>query len=258
MIKIGLIQMRSEKGTVEGNIATMATFIAEAANKKIDILAFPEMNITGYADPTKDSTAMLSLDGAAVAEIQALSRGHNITLLAGLIEANPAGKPFITQVVIRDGRRLGEYRKCTIKDEEVLWFSPGETIPVFTHDNLTYGIAICADIDNEAVFATLGQRGARIIFEVAAPGLYGDQAARDWKASFEWWEEKCGQQLGEYAKKYEVWIVVATQAGRTIDEDFPGGGFVFSPKGRLFATQNGKPGAVYLTLDLENSSLEII
>ncbi len=43
-----------------------------------------------------------------------------------------------------------------------------------------------------------------------------------------------------------------TQAGRTVDEDFPGGGYVFSPTGeRVYATPDDQPGAVYLELNFE-------
>lgn len=65
--------------------------------------------------------------------------------------------------------------------------------------------------------------------------------------------------LGRYAQKYKLWIAVATQAGRTIDEDFPGGGYVFSPDGkRVFNTLNWSPQAVYLELDLTRNSLVVI
>ena len=47
-----------------------------------------------------------------------------------------------------------------------------------------------------------------------------------------------------------------TQAGRTINEDFPGGGYVFSPNGKLvFSTTNGEPCRLYLDIDLENKDV---
>ncbi len=50
---------------------------------------------------------------------------------------------------------------------------------------------------------------------------------------------------------------VATQAGRTIDEDFPGGGFLFAPDGtRVFATPDWSPGTAYLGIDLETGQAE--
>jgi hypothetical protein len=50
--------------------------------------------------------------------------------------------------------------------------------------------------------------------------------------------------------------MVATQAGRTRDEDFPGGGYVFAAGGeRVLATAGGSPGAVFLEVDLETGAI---
>ncbi len=60
---------------------------------------------------------------------------------------------------------------------------------------------------------------------------------------------------GAYAHKYGLWIAATTQAGRKIDEDFPGGGYLFAPGGeRVFVTKNFEPGAVYIEFDLENGT----
>jgi predicted amidohydrolase len=88
---------------------------------------------------------------------------------------------------------------------------------------------------------------------LAAPGLYGDQATRNWRSGYEWWREKCETQLGGYAREHGYWVAVATQAGRTVDEDFPGGGYVFAPGGRrVYATQDWRPGAAYVEIDLHS------
>jgi predicted amidohydrolase len=176
-----------------------------------------------------------------------------------MIEANPLGKPFITHLVVRRGVIQGCYRKITIKDEETLWFSAGQDVPVFSLDGLTFGIAICADIGNEAVFAECGRKGAKLVFELAAPGLYGEQATRNWETGYAWWEGECQKYLSRYAQSYRFWIAVATQAGRTVDEDFPGGGYVFSPTGeRLYATADYSPGAAFLELDFENNTVAML
>lgn len=251
-LKIGLIQLRCEKLAVEANLAEVARSIAEAADRGVEIIGFPEMTVAGYADPIKQPAAIMRLDGPEVDRCLRFTTGRSITALIGLIEENPAGKPFITHFAARAGQLLGHYRKHTIIDDEALWFSRGETIPVFKHNDLTFGIAICADIHTDAVFAECARQGARIVFELAAPGLYGEQATRDWRAGFEWWRGECRTYLGHYAEKYHLWIAVATQAGHTTDEDFPGGGYVFAPDGRcVYATPDGTPGAVYVELDLD-------
>lgn len=256
-LRIGLVQMRCEKAAIAGNLQEISHHLDAARERRLDIIGFPEMSITGYADPTRYPQAVISLDGPELRRFLELTHGCPATVLAGLIEANTGqvtgspGKPFITQVAARDGALLGFYRKRTIVDDEVAWFAPGDTVPVFQHAALTFGIAICADISNETVFAGCARQGAQIIFELAAPGLYGEQATRSWQSGFDWWRGECHARLGAYARQHQQWIAVATQAGRTIDEDFPGGGYLFSPTGEcLAATPDWSPGALYLEIDL--------
>ena len=252
MVRIGLIQMLCEKAAIAVNLESTADYLDEAIAHGLDIVCLPEMSITGYADPTKYPEAIIRLDGPEVGQLLEMTRGKSTTVLAGLIEENLDGKPFITQVVVRDGELLGFYRKKRIVDEELDWFSPGELIQVFNHNFLTFGVAICADIGSPEVFAECAHQGAKIVFEAAAPGLHGEQTTRDWRAGFEWWEGECQKYLSRYAQKYGIWVAVATQAGRTVDEDFPGGGYVFAPDGRrLYATPDWSPGAVYLQIDFE-------
>jgi predicted amidohydrolase len=258
-IRIGLIQMVCEKAAMAENLASIAHYLAEAAVRKIDIVGFPEMSITGYADPTRYPEAQLTLDSSDVARFLTVTQGFSGIVLAGIIEANPNGKPFITHLIARDGVLLGHYRKITIEDEEIEWFSAGDSVPIFQSGSLPFSLAICADLTNPAVFASSRQQGARLIFELAAPGLYGEQSTRNWATSYAWWEAECQEYLSRYAKDYGVWILVATQAGRTRDEDFPGGGFVFAPNGeRVFATPDWQPGAVFLEIDLENGTVSEI
>ncbi len=251
-MKIALVQMRCEKAALEQNLAAHAAALEEAHRENVEIAAFPEMSLTGYTDPTRFPQAALELNGPEVRRFLALTRGLGLTALAGLIESNPSGRPYITQIAAREGRLLGFYRKQTIVDEEALWFSPGGEPPVFSHSGLPFGIAICADIKNEAVFAACARQGARLVFEVAAPGLYGEQATRNWRSGFEWWQGECRLHLRRWARRYGIWIAVATQAGRTCDEDFPGGGYVFTPQGECAcATPGWEPGVLYVELDLE-------
>ena len=248
-LRIGLVQMRCEKGAVAENLEATARTIQEAAAHGVDVLGFPEASLSGYIDPARYPQAVLRLDGPEVAQALALTRGYELTALMGIIEARPGHKPYITQLVARDGELLGVYRKQRVVEEDAEWYSVGNGGPAFVHGEWTCGIAICADIAREAVFAEAAAQGAQIVFELAAPGLYGDMATRNWDSGFRWWEGECTKYLAQWAQRYGIWGAVATQAGRTVDEDFPGGGYVFAPDGRrLYATADGAEGAVYLEL----------
>jgi predicted amidohydrolase len=259
ILKIGLIQMHCEKAAIDRNLAAISAYLAEAAARGVEIIGFPEMSLTGYADPNKFPEAVLDLAGPEVARLLDVTRNVPVTVLAGLIEGRAGRKPYITQIVAREGELLGYYRKVTIEGDEAPWFWPGQTVPVFKQGDLTYGIAICADISNERVFAECARQGAQVVFELAAPGLYGEQVGRNWQSGFAWWEGECQNYLSRYAGQYGLWIAVATQAGRTVDEDFPGGGYLFGPDGRrLYATPDWQPGAVYLGLDLERGEVIVL
>lgn len=248
-VRIGLAQMVCEKAAIEQNLQAIQDYIEQGKALNLDFLCFPEMSITGYINPEQDVAAILTLDNPEVARFVEMSRGHSITLMAGIVEANPAGKPFITQLVAQDGQLLGYYRKITIIDEEALWFAPGQGVTTFQHPKIDYGLSICADIDNPAVFRDNAQLGARIVFEMAAPGLYGSQEGRNWESGFNWWKENCREKLGRYARENGVYIAVATQAGRTRDEDFPGGGYLFGPDGAVLAeTADYAPGLLVVTV----------
>jgi predicted amidohydrolase len=235
-MRIALVQMRAEKGDIEGNLRAIAGYLHEAEVRGADIVCFPEMSVTGYIDPTRQPEAVIDLDGPEVAQLLALSTTHRAVISAGFVERNGARKPFITQIVAMGGELLGVYRKRTIVDEEAVWFSPGEeSAPVLPVGGERVGLAVCADIDNPAVFAEAASQGATIVLHAAAPGLYGEQATRDWQSGYDWWRGECCDKLSSYAREHGIAIAVATQAGRTADEDFPGGGYLFGPDGTLLA-----------------------
>jgi predicted amidohydrolase len=70
----------------------------------------------------------------------------------------------------------------------------------------------------------------------AAPGLYGRRATEtEWRAGWDWW---CGSALGDarrHARERGLWIAIATQAGSTVDEDFPGLAALVNPDGEVVA-----------------------
>ena len=251
-IKIGLVQMRCEKGAIDENLAGIEAYLREGVDQGADIMCFPEGSITGFIDPTRYAGALLRVDGPEVTRVVEMTRELPITVIAGFVEANPQGKPFITQVVAYGGKLVGVYRKKTIVNEEEAWFAAGSTAAVFHHPEVVFGVTICADIGNPDLFAENAQLGARIVFEAAAPGLYGLQATRNWSSGYEWWRGECQEKLGRYARDNSIYIAVATQAGRTCDEDFPGGGYVFGPDGKCISTTSDwGEGVLYATVQVD-------
>ncbi len=250
-IRVGLACMRCEKGDVAANLAATGVLLADAQSHGADVLCLPEASLTGYVDPVRYPSVAVSMDGPEVARLVESTRGTSVALVAGLVEANGTGKPLLTQLIARDGRVVAVYRKRTIPPEEAHLYTPGAAPVVFDLPQGRCGLAICADINDPAVFRDCARLGARLIFECAAPGLDGEQATRDWHSGFEWWRGECQTKLAAYGRELGVSIAVATQAGRTRDEDFPGGAYVFAPDGACVAsTEDWDEGVLWAEIEL--------
>lgn len=250
-LKLAVVQMHCPKGRITRNLTETARCIQQAVAGRVDIICFPEMSITGYISPARSSEAVLTLRSDAVRRFCAMTKDTQLTALAGIAESNPDGKPFITQLVAADGELQGCYRKINVADDELEAFAPGVATPIFRHQDIPFGVAICADVSHGELFATYAGLGARLVLVAAAPGLYGPQETRDWQSGYDWWLGECQRNLSKFASARNICVAVATQAGRTGDEDFPGGGFVFSSAGELVAaTPDWSEGVLYAQVDL--------
>lgn len=239
-LKIALAQMRCEKGDWEGNLRRTGELTAEAAALGCDVVVFPEMGLSGYCCDERYTQAARSLDAEPVRRFVDLTARYGVAASGGFIEANGAGKPFVTQVLAQNGRVVGVYHKTHIVDEEAGLFSPGTQMPVFKlpvrGEELTCALAICADSDRPDLFARFAEQGARVVFHSSAPGLYErrtDEAS--WRAGYDWYKGYLGERLPGYARDNRLVIATATQCGATVDEDFPGGSFVFGVDGSCLA-----------------------
>lgn len=246
--------MHCPKGKVQENLSKIQKYVQEAVSKGVDFICFPEMSITGYINAGDYPEALLSLDSSEVIQFVKMTEGNDITAVAGIAEKNPAGQPFITQIAAHKGKLSGYYRKTHIAKDEKGLYSAGSEIAAFDHPKVKFGITVCADIDKREIFEEYANQGVEIVFEAAAPGLYGSQETRNWQSGFDWWKNECQTKLGIYARTYKIYIAVATQAGRTIDEDFPGGGYVFDPNGEtIYSTPDWKEGVLYANIDISKN-----
>ena len=203
----------------------------------------PEMSLSGYNDPAAFPESVQPLSSPFIEQFVALTSRYGIAASGGFIEANPGNKPFISQVFANGGRILAVYRKIHVVDEEAAWFSPGSETPVFdlrtSEGKVTCALAVCADSDRPDIFSTYAHKGARIVFHSSAPGLYGRRTSEaSWWDGFNWYTGYLLERLPLYARANNLCIAVATQTGATVDEDFPGGSFVFGPNGECLAQTN--------------------
>jgi predicted amidohydrolase len=249
IVRVLLAAVRCEKGDMAANLAMHRRVLAASWGCQLAI--FPEMSLTGSLDPRTAPGALATLDAAPVRALAQATGQHAVAAVFGIAERGAGGASHITQVYACGGKIAGVYRKRHLGEGEEgytpgresalfrLGKGPGERPgegPGLIEPEVSFGIAICAEGSVDYPFDEPAAAGARLIAFCAAPGLYGrrtDEAS--WRAGHAWWQG-CG--LGDarrHAARTGTWVALATQAGSTADEDFPGLAAFVSPAGQVTA-----------------------
>ncbi len=163
-IRAGAVQFQHEPGNRQANLQRIRGFAREAARRGVDLLAFPEMCITGYwhlRHLSRDSIAALSEpvpEGASTQFLLDLAATHGITLGAGLIERSEGGRLYNSYVVAMPDGRTACHRKLHPFVSPHL--TPGDRFTVFeSPQGCRIGVLICYDnnlIENVRITALAG------------------------------------------------------------------------------------------------------
>jgi predicted amidohydrolase len=167
-INAAVVQFNHAPGDKVGNMATIRSFIDDAARQQVDLLVFPEMCVTGYWHVRKLSRAQIETlaepvpAGDTTQELLAISAQTGMTIGAGLIEAADDGQLYNTYIVAMPDGRVAFHRKihCFISEH----MASGDRYTVFDiPQGARVGVLICYDNNiGENVRATALQ-GAEIL-----------------------------------------------------------------------------------------------
>ena len=146
-IRIGLAQINTTVGDLEGNTRRILEGIDQARRWSVDVVVFPELAITGY--PPEDlllKPDFLNANLAALDEIAAATRG--LTAVVGFVDRQD--DIFNAAAILNDGRLAGVYHKIFLPNygvfDENRYFGSGQATPVFYLGQATLGVNICEDI----------------------------------------------------------------------------------------------------------------
>ncbi|MGO2041836.1 MAG: NAD+ synthase [Cellulosimicrobium funkei] len=186
-LRVALAQVDTCVGDLDGNAALVLERTREAAAAGAQLVAFPEMTLTGYPiedlalrasfrraawDAAADIAARLDAEGlGAVTVVLGTVGTSGAPRGAGAAEreasCSPADLPTNRAVVLRDGAVQAAYDKHHLPNygvfDEFRIFAPGETTTVVEVEGRRVGIAICEDIWQDggpvAEMATLDEAG---------------------------------------------------------------------------------------------------
>ena len=230
-----LAAINCPKGEPNTNLARHREILQQAARENCEIAVFPEMSLTGYADPEMFPSGPIKLDDPTIGKLAAETGRTGVAALFGIVERKDDGTAAITQIFAMGGEVRGTYSKRHLGEGEEN-FTAGTEKAAFAMPTVVIGTAICAESEVTYPFSDAKDLGAKVVFHCSAPGLYGQQDDdAGWQRGFNWWRNTSIERLTTYAKELDIWIATAGQSGTTIDENFPGWAALINPSGKIVA-----------------------
>jgi len=228
VLRVALAQINPTVGDLDGNVAKILHTYDLAETAGCDIVAFPELAVTGY--PPED----LVMKPGFVADTEtALLRiaGHTgrCTAVIGYVDAD--FDLFNAAAVCADGRVLGTYRKRLLPNyavfDEARYFTPGnETDPLelYVIGGVKVGVSICEDIwSPDGPLAVQADGGAELAVNInASPYHRGKAAYRE-------------SMLATRAADSHSALVYVNQVGGQDELVFDGCSLAFDADGNLLA-----------------------
>jgi predicted amidohydrolase len=231
-INLGLAQMTPKLGDVKRNLEKHLELIDQAAAQKVELLAFPELSLTGYnlQDLVYEVAAHPTADDPTFGPLLKASR--NLDLLVGFVEEDRRHRFFISQAYLSGGDVVHVHRKVYLPTygifDEGRYFAWGDRVQAFETRFGRVGILICEDFWHASPPYLLWIDGADILFlHSSSPGRGLDEVEQLSSAR---WVEKMNQ---AYAGLFTMYVVHCNRVGFEGGLGFWGGSSIADPNGEF-------------------------
>ncbi len=229
-VRIALAQINVRVGDIRGNLKKILSYIRSAKDSGVDILAFPELTITGY--PPEDlllKPKFIEDSVHAVDEVRKATGG--ITVVIGYPERE--NDLYNSAAILHDNELVDVYRKHYLPNygvfDEERYFESGRRVPVYKLGKFTFGVNICEDIwypgDPTRKQSIAGD--AQVIINISSSPYYSSKvASRE-------------QMLVKRAKTYSTVVAFCNLVGGQDELVFDGHSVVVGERGDILARAGG-------------------
>ncbi|MSQ36335.1 MAG: NAD+ synthase [Dehalococcoidia bacterium] len=226
VLRVALAQLNTTVGDLAGNSALILDAGRRAAAAGADLVAFPELALTGY--PPEDLLLRAPFIADAVAALEALAEAARDLppLLVGCLDFD--GQLYNAAAVLHAGRVAGRYRKHQLPNygvfDELRYFQPGTEAPLFSIGGVAVGVTICEDVWYPGgPLREHALAGASVVVNLnASPYHFGKTHDRE-------------RMLATRAADNTVAIVYVNQVGGQDELVFDGNSLVLGADGALLA-----------------------
>ena len=240
-MKIALGQINPTVGDLAGNSRLMLDFATRSAGENADIIAFPELSLTGY--PPRDLVEKPSFLERVEDHLQALAQKAPLSMIVGYTGrvAAATGKQALNSAAVIDkGAVVFRQSKMLLPNydvfDEARYFVPAEQEKLLTLNGQRIALTICEDAWNDRTFwkqhrlyqrdpvEELYQQGASIHICINASPFTMDK------------RELRRRMYRATARRFEIPVVYVNQVGGNDQLVFDGSSFAMNSNGDVIAS----------------------
>jgi NAD+ synthase (glutamine-hydrolysing) len=227
-MRIALAQINTTVGDLNGNRDWILAYADRACQQGADIVAFPEMSITGY--PPEDLLLKKHFITANIKTLgEIVKRIKGIVAVVGFVDVGKKGELYNAAAVISNGRIAGIYHKQALPNysvfDEKRYFTPGKGLGLFKFGGMPFGINICEDIwMPEGIFRDQAKAGAGLILNISSSPYEAGKCADRQKL------------VARVAKATGAYVGYVNLVGGQDELVFDGASMFVAPSGKVLAS----------------------
>ncbi|MEO9138174.1 MAG: NAD+ synthase [Jatrophihabitans sp.] len=172
-LRLALAQVNTTVGDLTGNAATVVAAARRAADAGADLVAFPEMTLTGY--PVEDLVLRASFRAASRSCVDGLALTlaeaglGEIAVIVGYVDDD--GQPRNASALLLNGRVAARYFKHHLPNygvfDERRYFAHGESLTVVRHLGVDIALTVCEDVwQDGGPFTVAGAAGVGLVVNI--------------------------------------------------------------------------------------------
>jgi NAD+ synthase (glutamine-hydrolysing) len=147
-IRVALAQINPTVGDLTGNADLIIDYIARARTAGADLVAFPELALTGYPPEDLLLKSHFVRDNLAVLD-RIIAASKELVVIVGFVDTD-GSDIYNAAALIAGGKLVDSYHKNFLPNygvfDEERYFQRGTRCPVFSVGNARIGLNICEDI----------------------------------------------------------------------------------------------------------------
>ena len=240
--RLAMAQINVTVGDLDGNTQKIIDYIDEARSLRADLVAFPELAISGYPPEDLLFKSQFIQDNLSRMR-QVVQESDGIAVVVGFVDAG--ADIYNAAAVACDRQLVGVYHKMHLPNygvfDEDRYFKPGSHCPVYVIDGTSVGVNVCEDIWHPTG-PTVVQRasGAEVIVNInGSPFHAGKRSLRE-------------KMLATRAVDSGVFVAYVNLVGGQDELVFDGASMIVGPEGEKVAQgPQFEEGLIVADLDVE-------